>query len=44
MIKILPHGVPELIHGSAEDYGALDFKVWNLTFSETWTLALIDNR
>ncbi|KAF8435306.1 hypothetical protein L210DRAFT_3613594 [Boletus edulis BED1] len=25
--KILPHGVPELIHRCAEDYAALDFKV-----------------
>jgi len=23
----LPHGIPELIHHSPEDYGALDFKV-----------------
>ncbi|KAI6152555.1 hypothetical protein BKA82DRAFT_4338062 [Pisolithus tinctorius] len=25
--KVLPHGIPELIHTCAEDYGALDFKV-----------------
>jgi hypothetical protein len=25
--KVLPHGVPELIYRSAEDFGALDFKV-----------------
>ncbi|KIK78775.1 hypothetical protein PAXRUDRAFT_163038 [Paxillus rubicundulus Ve08.2h10] len=25
--KVLPHGVPELILGCTEDYGALDFKV-----------------
>ncbi|KIO02144.1 hypothetical protein M404DRAFT_148569 [Pisolithus tinctorius Marx 270] len=25
--KVLPHGVPELIHSATEDYGALDFKV-----------------
>jgi hypothetical protein len=25
--KILPHGVPNLIYDSAEDFGALDFKV-----------------
>ncbi|KIM63440.1 hypothetical protein SCLCIDRAFT_117537, partial [Scleroderma citrinum Foug A] len=25
--KILPHGVPELVYTSPEDYGALDFKV-----------------
>ncbi|KAG6370171.1 hypothetical protein JVT61DRAFT_12318 [Boletus reticuloceps] len=25
--KVLPHGIPSLIHTSAEDYGALDFKV-----------------
>ncbi|KAF8424001.1 hypothetical protein L210DRAFT_3422234 [Boletus edulis BED1] len=24
---VLPHGIPELIHRCAEDYGALDFKV-----------------
>lgn len=24
--KVLPHGVPELIHGSPADFGALDFK------------------
>ncbi|KAI6020377.1 hypothetical protein PISMIDRAFT_104467 [Pisolithus microcarpus 441] len=25
--KVTPHGIPELIHTCAEDYGALDFKV-----------------
>lgn len=25
--KVLPHGVPNLIYQSAEDFGALDFKV-----------------
>ncbi|KAG6372780.1 hypothetical protein JVT61DRAFT_7179 [Boletus reticuloceps] len=25
--KVLPHGIPELIHRCAADYGALDFKV-----------------
>ncbi|KAG1784917.1 uncharacterized protein HD556DRAFT_1451231 [Suillus plorans] len=25
--KVLPHGVPELIYRSAEDFGALDFKI-----------------
>ncbi|KAG2126745.1 hypothetical protein BD769DRAFT_1628415 [Suillus cothurnatus] len=25
--KVLPHGVPELIYQSAEDFGALDFKI-----------------
>ncbi|KAF9232881.1 hypothetical protein BU15DRAFT_67056 [Melanogaster broomeanus] len=25
--KVLPHGIPELIHTSPEDYNALDFKV-----------------
>lgn len=25
--KVLPHGIPELIHRSTADYGALDFKV-----------------
>ncbi|KIJ12252.1 hypothetical protein PAXINDRAFT_14876 [Paxillus involutus ATCC 200175] len=25
--KVLPHGVPELVHSSPEDYGALNFKV-----------------
>ncbi|KAG6369125.1 hypothetical protein JVT61DRAFT_1455 [Boletus reticuloceps] len=30
--KVLPHGVPELIHESPQEYGALDFKV---TVSQT---------
>ncbi|KAG1893790.1 uncharacterized protein F5891DRAFT_1131149 [Suillus fuscotomentosus] len=25
--KVLPHGIPELIYRSAEDFGALDFKI-----------------
>ncbi|KIJ08080.1 hypothetical protein PAXINDRAFT_158232, partial [Paxillus involutus ATCC 200175] len=25
--KVLPHGIPELVHTSPGDYGALDFKV-----------------
>ncbi|KIM63430.1 hypothetical protein SCLCIDRAFT_96929, partial [Scleroderma citrinum Foug A] len=25
--KVLPHGVPELLHNCPGDYGALDFKV-----------------
>ncbi|KIK91546.1 hypothetical protein PAXRUDRAFT_149260 [Paxillus rubicundulus Ve08.2h10] len=25
--KVLPHGVPKLVHSSPEDYGALNFKV-----------------
>ena len=30
--QVLPHGIPELIHRCAEDYGALDFKVSIIVF------------
>jgi hypothetical protein len=27
LMKVLPHGIPEMIHDHVEDFGALDFKV-----------------
>jgi len=32
-MKVLPHGIPELIYTCAQDYGALDFKVKTLIFN-----------
>jgi hypothetical protein len=32
-VQILPHGVPNLIYQSPENFGALDFKVSNVTYA-----------
>ncbi|KAG6370288.1 hypothetical protein JVT61DRAFT_12239 [Boletus reticuloceps] len=40
--KILPHGVPELIHRCAEDYAALDFKICSrlIRFNNSFPLSV----
>lgn len=34
--KVLPHGIPDMIYNSPEDFGALDFKV-RLRLAWHWT-------